>query len=279
MKKYVVIGDPIAHSMSPVMHNDLFQFYQIEAKYDLFHIKKGMLKEGLSQLKEMDIAGFNITVPHKSDIIPFLDELDPLSQAIGAVNTVVNENGKWIGYNTDGYGYVRGLLTILPTLSDKKVMLIGAGGAARAIYFTLAHEKVKKIDIVNRTLEKAENLKKACPYSVETEVLDLQTAEEQSGEYDLIIQTTSIGMSPYTKEQPISLENLNSKSLVSDIIYNPLETRLLHEAKMKGALVQNGLEMFVFQGALAFEKWTGVFPDTERMKRNVLKQLGGNFDA
>lgn len=279
MKKYVVIGDPIAHSMSPVMHNDLFQFYQIEAKYDLFHIKKGMLKEGLSQLKEMDIAGFNITVPHKSDIIPFLDELDPLSQAIGAVNTVVNENGKWIGYNTDGYGYVRGLLTILSTLSDKKVMLIGAGGAARAIYFTLAHEKVKKIDIVNRTLEKAENLKKACPYSVETEVLDLQTAEEQSGEYDLIIQTTSIGMSPYTKEQPISLENLNSKSLVSDIIYNPLETRLLHEAKMKGALVQNGLEMFVFQGALAFEKWTGIFPDTERMKRNVLKQLGGNFDA
>ncbi|GKU81344.1 shikimate dehydrogenase [Niallia sp. NCCP-28] len=279
MKKYVVIGDPIAHSMSPVMHNDLFHFYQIEAQYDLFHIKKGMLKEGLSQLKEMGIAGFNITVPHKSDIIPFLDELDPLSQAIGAVNTVVNENGKWVGYNTDGYGYVRGLLTLLPVLTDKKVMMIGAGGAARAIYFTLAHEKVQKIDIVNRTLEKAENLKKACPYSVETEVLNLQSAKEKCGEYDLIIQTTSIGMSPYIKEQPISLENLNSNSLVSDIIYNPLETKLLYDAKMKGAIVQNGLEMFVFQGALAFEKWTGIFPDTERMKRNVLKQLGGNFDA
>jgi len=279
MKKYVVIGDPIAHSMSPVMHNDLFQFYQIEAQYDLFHIKKGMLKEGLSKLKKMDIAGFNITVPHKADIIPFLDELDPLSEAIGAVNTVVNENGKWVGYNTDGSGYVRGLLTILPALSDKKVMLIGAGGAARAIYFTLAHEKVQKIDIVNRTLDKAESLKKACPYSVSTDVFDLQTAQERCGEYDLIIQTTSIGMSPYTKEQPISLKDLNSNALVSDIIYNPLETSLLHEAKMKGALVQNGLEMFVFQGALAFEKWTGIFPDTERMKRNVLKQLGGKFDA
>ncbi|MGP7819015.1 shikimate dehydrogenase [Niallia sp. 01092] len=276
MKKYVVIGDPIQHSMSPVMHNDLFQFYGMDAVYERVHIKKGMLKEGLQQLSEMNVSGFNVTVPHKTDIIPFLDDLDPLSEAIGAVNTVVNEDGKWIGYNTDGAGYLRGLLSKLTTLHDKKILMIGAGGAARGIYFTLAHHGVARIDIVNRTLDKAINLKEACPYSVATEIVDMDTAAANCGDYDLIIQTTSIGMSPNVMEVPLDISNINNKAFVSDIIYNPLTTKIMQVAQSKGAKTQNGLEMFVFQGALAFEKWTGVFPDTERMKRNVLAQLGGN---
>ncbi|WP_445490292.1 shikimate dehydrogenase [Niallia sp. 03133] len=276
MKKYVVIGDPIQHSMSPVMHNDLFQFYRMDAVYKAVHIKKGMLKEGLQQLREMNVAGFNVTVPHKTDIIPFLDSLDPLSEAIGAVNTVVKENGKWIGYNTDGTGYLRGLLSELTTLRDKKILMIGSGGAARGIYFTLAHHGVERIDIVNRSLDKALNLKESCPYSVNTTIVDKWTAEANCGEYDLIIQTTSIGMSPNVEESPLDISNISEKALVSDIIYNPLNTKILQDAKSKGARTQNGVGMFVFQGALAFEKWTGIFPDADRMKRNVLKQLGGN---
>ncbi|MFT8322369.1 MAG: shikimate dehydrogenase [Bacillus sp. (in: firmicutes)] len=275
MKKYVVIGDPIQHSMSPVMHNDLFQFYGMDAVFEPIHIKKGMLKEGLQQLREMNVEGFNITVPHKTDLIPFLDELDPLSEAIGAVNTVVNEAGKWIGYNTDGSGYLRGLLAELTTLHDKKILMVGAGGAARGIYLTLAHHGVGQMDITNRSLDKAYQLKKNCPYTVETEIVDKKAAEENCGKYDLIIQTTSIGMSPNVEEVPLDISNINNNAFVSDIIYNPLNTKILQAAKNKGAKTQNGVDMFVLQGALAFEKWTGIFPDIERMKRNVLKQLGG----
>ncbi|WP_312093300.1 shikimate dehydrogenase [Niallia sp.] len=274
-KNYAVIGDPIQHSMSPAMHNDLFQFYGIDAEMKKIHIKKELLESGLIELRDMNIAGFNVTVPHKQAIIPFLDELDPLSKAIGAVNTVVCEKGKWIGYNTDGEGYLRGLLKQLPDLPQRKIIIIGSGGAARGIYFTLAQYGVLQIDICNRTLSNAAALKDACPYPVNTNIMDFASAEKTLSEYDLIIQTTSIGMSPHIDDTPIQLTNLKREALVSDIIYNPLETKILSAAKIKGAKTQNGIDMFVYQGALAFEKWQGFFPDTERMKQCVLTQLGG----
>jgi len=276
MRRFAVIGDPIKHSMSPFMHNDLFQHYQIDAQYDRVHIEKGMLETGLEMLKKNGVAGFNVTVPHKTDILPFLDELDPLCKAIGAVNTVVNDNGKWIGYNTDGSGYLTGILKVMPDIKNKKTLMIGAGGAARAIYFTLAHHGVKTIDIVNRTASKAEQLKESCPFSVVTEILNRDSAEKRLSEYDLIIQTTSIGMSPNIADTPLDVSNIKENALISDIIYNPLEPKILAEGKRHGATVQNGIEMFVYQGALAFEKWIGLMPDTDRMRKNVRKQLGGS---
>ncbi|HWJ77505.1 MAG TPA: shikimate dehydrogenase [Niallia sp.] len=275
MKKYMVIGDPIKHSMSPAMHNDLFQAYGIDAKYETYHIKRGMLESGLEELRNMKVDGFNVTVPHKTDIIPYLDELDPLSEAIGAVNTVVQKNGKWIGYNTDGYGFLQALEQEKVNLKEQKVLIIGAGGAARAIYFTLAHYGVKWIDICNRTVERANMLKEDCPFEVHTNILNISEAESSLENYSLVIQTTSIGMSPNIEVSPINLHYLRSDSLVSDIIYNPLETMILRTAKAKGARIQNGIDMFVFQGALAFEKWQGFFPDTDRMRKIVLNQLGG----
>lgn len=275
MKKYVVIGDPIKHSMSPAMHNDLFQYYGLDAIYEPYHIKRGMLNLGLQELRDMGVSGFNVTVPHKTDIIPFLDELDPLSKAIGAVNTVVCENGKWIGYNTDGNGFLQALKKHIPDLSEQKVLIVGAGGAARGIYFTLAYDGVKWIDICNRTLEKATALKEQCPFAVDTDIISMQEAENRLGEYSLVIQTTSIGMSPDIEDSPLNVDGINNNSFVSDIIYNPLETKMLKCAKNKGAGIQNGIDMFVFQGALAFEKWQGIFPDTERMRASVLRQLGG----
>lgn len=276
MKKlFAVIGDPIAHSMSPAMHNDLFQAYGIDAHYQPMHVKRDSLKEAVIGLKAIGIAGFNVTVPHKETIIPLLDKLDPLAEAIGAVNTVVNEEGKFVGYNTDGSGYLQGLLTQFPTIKEINILIIGAGGAARAIYFTLAQAGAKQLDICNRTAQKAEVLINDCPFHVPSAVIGKEEAEENLADYQLLIQTTPIGMAPDIESIPFSLHNLKTDALVSDIIYNPLETKILREARNKGAKIQNGLDMFVYQGALAFEKWTGIFPNIERMKNIVLNQLGG----
>jgi len=277
MKKvYGVIGDPIGHSMSPVMHNDLFEHNEIDATYLAFHVKKGNLEAAVTGLKALGVSGFNVTVPHKTDIIPLLDDIDPLAKAIGAVNTVVNTNGKLIGFNTDGRGFVRALLNKGLSLTEQKVLVIGAGGAARAIYFSLAEAGVKEIDICNRTVEKALSLKEACPFSVETKVSSISEAEKTIVDYDLLIQTTLIGMSPQVDDTPIRFKALKTDCFASDIIYNPLETKFLKEAKFIGASIQNGVDMFVNQGALAFEIWTSIFPDTNRMTENVLKQLGGS---
>ncbi|ETI67167.1 shikimate dehydrogenase [Neobacillus vireti] len=276
MKKlFAVLGDPIEHSMSPIMHNDLFSFYQIDAHYLPFRVKGENLHDAVKGLKAIGAAGFNVTVPHKSKIIPLLDEVDELAASIGAVNTVVNEGGKLIGYNTDGPGFLKGLHAHVPSAVGQKILVIGAGGAARAIYFTLARENPQAIDIANRTLETALKLIEDCPYTNISRALSLAEANQKLAEYNLIIQTTTIGMSPKIAEQPLDLGNLSHKSMVCDIIYNPLETQFLREASIKGAKIQNGIDMFVYQGALAFEKWTGIFPDVERMRENVLQQLGG----
>lgn len=274
-KLYAVIGDPIAHSMSPAMHNDLFGYYDIDAHYQALHVRKGDLQKAVLGLKAIQISGFNVTVPHKVDILPMLDRLDPLAKAIGAVNTVVNEDGELVGYNTDGEGSVKGIMNIIPDLFNHRILIVGAGGAARAIYFTLASMGITNIDVTNRTSEKAAELIAQCPYTVNSSVLLREEAEKELGDYDIIIQTTSIGMAPDVECQPLSLHNLKENSFVSDIIYNPLETHFLRFAKEKGARTQNGIDMFVLQGALAFKKWTGIFPDQKRMEKLVLNRLGG----
>ncbi|MCM3091385.1 MULTISPECIES: shikimate dehydrogenase [unclassified Cytobacillus] len=276
MKKlFGVIGDPISHSMSPAMHNELFKTYSIDAHYQPFHITRGNLADAVKGFKAIRIAGFNVTVPHKEAIIPLLDELDPLAEAIGAVNTVVNQDGMLIGYNTDGSGFVQGLLNQIQSINGKKVLIVGAGGAARAIYFTIAKEGPKLLDICNRTPQRAEQIKTDCPFQVPSQVLNRQDAEESLETYDLIVQTTSIGMHPEIGQSPLSVHKLKPGAFVSDIIYNPLQTRLLKEAAAKGAGIQNGIDMFVYQGALAFEMWTGIGPDIEIMREKVLNQLGG----
>ncbi len=276
MKKlYAVIGDPIAHSMSPAMHNELFKTYQINAHYQPLLVKRNDLEDAIKGLKAIGVAGFNVTIPHKETLIPFLDRIDPLAKAIGAVNTVVNEDGELVGYNTDGSGYVKGLLENLKSIHDKKILIVGAGGAARALYFTIASQGVNRLDMCNRSLQKAEAILHECPYPVQSTAMEMHVAEMNLAQYDLIIQTTPMGMVPNIEQLPLSLHSLQATAFVSDIIYNPLESRFLQEAKRKGASIQNGLPMFVYQGALAFEKWTGIFPDTKLMEEVVLQQLGG----
>ncbi|WP_144526665.1 shikimate dehydrogenase [Peribacillus simplex] len=278
MKKiYGVMGDPIAHSMSPDIHNDAFEKENIEAVYHHFHVTKEDLNDAVKGMKALGIEGFNITIPHKTSIIPFLDEVDELALAIGAVNTVVNKNGRFIGYNTDGKGFFKSLCDeISGDIKAKKTLVIGAGGAARAIYFTLVKEGVKQVDIANRTKERAAQLVSDCPYDKVSKALSIIEAEESLSQYDLIIQTTSSGMSPELDHSPLKVDQLKTGAIVSDIIYNPLQTKLLREAGEKGAETQNGLGMFINQAALAFEIWTGIMPDTARMTDIVLNKLGGN---
>ncbi|MEY8191201.1 MULTISPECIES: shikimate dehydrogenase [Bacillales] len=278
MKKiYGVMGDPIAHSMSPDIHNDAFEKENIEAVYHHFHVTKEGLNDAVKGMKALGIEGFNITIPHKTSIIPFLDEVDELALAIGAVNTVVNKNGRFIGYNTDGKGFFKSLCDeISSDIKAKKTLVIGAGGAARAIYFTLVKEGVKQVDIANRTKERAAQLVSDCPYDKVSKALSIIEAEESLSQYDLIIQTTSSGMSPELDHSPLKVDQLKTGAIVSDIIYNPLQTKLLREAGEKGAETQNGLGMFINQAALAFEIWTGIMPDTARMTDIVLNKLGGN---
>lgn len=273
---YGVIGDPISHSMSPDMHNDAFAHQELEAHYNAFHVHTEHLEDAVKGMKAIGVKGFNITVPHKTAIIPLLDRIDPLASAIGAVNTVKYENGQYVGYNTDGLGFVSGVKEQLNgLLKDQRTLVIGAGGAARGIYFSLVKEGVCQIDIANRTISRAQQIIDDNPYEAASEALSIQEAEGQLEAYDLIINTTSIGMSPQVNEVPLSLNHLRKDAFVCDIIYNPLETKFLSEAKQKGASVQNGLPMFIHQGALAFHIWTGIWPDTERMKAIVLRKLGG----
>jgi shikimate dehydrogenase len=277
MKLYGVIGDPIAHSMSPEIHNDAFEKLGIEAVYHHLHVVPDDLEVAVKGLKAIGFAGFNVTVPHKEAIIPFLDEVDEAALAIGAVNTVVRENGRFKGYNTDGMGFYRFLTEwITGELSHKKTLIIGAGGAARGIYFTLVKQGMKKADIANRTAGRARGLIDDCPYSKESLALSIPEAEERLADYDLIIQTTSLGMSPNISEKPINLSIIKERAYAADIIYNPLETAFLKDAAALGAYIENGLGMFVNQAALAFELWTGQAPDTERMQQIVLNKLGGH---
>nr|WP_253263947.1 shikimate dehydrogenase [Geobacillus sp. BMUD] len=255
------------------MHNEAFACLGIPARYHLFSVEPGQVGAAIAGVRALGIAGVNVTIPHKMAVIPFLDEIDDHARRIGAVNTIVNRGGRLIGYNTDGPGYVRALEEEMNVQFDgKRILVIGAGGGARGVYFSLLQTGALRIDVANRTMEKAERLIREGDERRSTH-LSLAEAETRLAEYDILINTTSVGMHPQEDEQPLSLERLRPGTVVSDIIYNPLETKWLKEAKARGARTQNGIGMLVYQGALAFEKWTGQWPDVKRMKQLVMEAL------
>ncbi|QFT89932.1 Shikimate dehydrogenase [Bacillus sp. THAF10] len=271
---YGVIGAPIAHSMSPLIHNDAFFHHEINAHYHAFHVEKNELKAAVDGMKALGAGGFNVTIPHKEAILPLLDEVDIAARKIGAVNTVVNHEGRFIGYNTDGQGYVRALKEKVNP-EGKNILIIGAGGAARAILYTLAAEKDVHITVCNRTAAKAQELLEEFGLEQISTSLTVQEAQGQLSTFDIVIQTTSVGMYPAIDESPFPNGVFREGAIVSDIIYNPLKTKLLQDAEQQGAFIQNGVGMFVYQAALAFELWTGTFSNTKKMEQIVLDKLGG----
>ncbi|OIJ22099.1 shikimate dehydrogenase [Anaerobacillus alkalidiazotrophicus] len=275
-KLYGIIGYPIGHSMSPLMHNDAFLQLGLNGYYHAFNVREDQLKETIAAFRVLNVSGFNVTIPHKVSIMKYLDEVDVEAKQIGAVNTVVNVDGRLIGYNTDGKGYLKSLLeVIVKPLEESTVLVIGAGGAARGVVSALMNYGVAQLMIANRTDEKATQIKN--DYGQKNiEVISFEEAESNIGVFDILINTTSVGMSPNIENIPLSVEKIKQNVVLSDLIYNPLKTRWLQLGEEKGAIIHNGVGMFVEQGALAFQKWTGLNPDTKKMKEIVLKQLGGS---
>lgn len=277
MKKwFAVIGDPIEHSMSPAMHNQWFLEENLDAAYLPIHVLPEQLEDAIKSLGMLGASGWNVTIPHKTAIIPFLDELDTMAKKMGAVNTVVRQaDGKLKGYNTDGLGFVRSLEEAIgDTHRDGRVLLIGAGGAARGIAFALKHTGYKTITIANRTVANAEQI--CQELSSSANAITLKEAEATLGDYDILIQTTPAGLKNGSLQLPFELDQLSTKAIVADIVYNPLMTPFLQAAEQRGATVVTGLGMFVHQGALAFNHWLGQFPNTTSMKESLTEQLGGN---
>ncbi|HLR11373.1 MAG TPA: shikimate dehydrogenase [Sporosarcina sp.] len=277
MKKwYSVIGDPIHQSMSPQMHDEWFTENAVDATYTPHHVTKDALEKAVQSLKHLGCSGWNVTVPHKTAIIRYLDEIDATAKHMNAVNTVVvTEEGRLRGYNTDGDGFVRSLEEQFGDVAKgNQVLVIGAGGAARGICFALEAHGYGPITIANRTIEKAEQLADDLQHA---KPISLADAENTLATFSLIIQTTSVGMNYAKAGIPINMENVAKDTIVADIIYNPLETEFLQEAKKHGAKTMNGVGMFVHQGAIAFEKWTGICPNTKDMIDQITTKLGGTL--
>lgn len=276
MKKwFAVIGDPIAQSKSPEMHQAWFEEANADSTYIPVHVKPDNLAQAVASLKLLGASGWNVTIPHKQTIIPYLDELDELAKRMGAVNTVVRTTeGKLKGYNTDGPGFVRSLEEVIgETQRDQSLLIIGAGGAARGIAFALQMAGYRHISIANRTVEKAQLIVDELGSG---QALSMQEAEQQLASFKIFIQTTPAGMSTGDFELPFSLEKLPKGAIAADIVYNPLMTPFLLAAKAKDATIVNGLGMFVHQGAIAYQYWMQSYPNTNAMIATLKKQLGGN---
>ncbi len=271
-----IIGDPVEHSMSPVMHNAAFEALGLDYVYLPFHVRGEELKEAINGMRALNIAGLNVTIPHKMAVIPFLDKLDPLAERMGAVNTIANENGELTGCNTDAFGFLPALRSQGVEPDGKSIVILGAGGAAKGISFILAGAGARLV-ILNRTLSRAEELaSQVAQYyhrKIEAMILNEANLKRAFEKADVLVNTTSVGMVPDVDLTPVPGNLLDSRLAVSDIVYNPLETRLLREAKAAGARTINGLDMLVWQGVLAFEKWTGQKAPFEIMKQAALKAL------
>lgn len=271
-----IIGDPVEHTLSPGMHNAAFKKLGLDNIYVPFHVKAEELESAIDGAYSLGIKGLNVTIPHKTDVINYLDYLDIAAGLIGAVNTVeFGENGA-VGHNTDGIGAVRAIEEVSP-IKDKKIMILGAGGAARAISFQLLLSGAKKIVISNRTIEKASELKKDLVEKLEPDVkvTDLGVElENELNDSDVLINTTPVGMYPNISQKPLVTSNMMHEDLiVNDIVYNPLKTGLLVEAEKAGAKTITGVKMLMYQGVESFKIWTGIEPPIETFQKALMKEM------
>jgi len=275
-----VIGDPVEHTMSPAMHNAAFNQLGLDYIYIPFRVKKEELGKSIEGMRALNIKGLNVTIPHKVMVIPLLDKIDLLAEKIGAVNTIANTEGVLTGYNTDATGFLQALLERGVEPEGKNTIILGAGGASRAISFILA-ERGARLVILNRKLELdwAEELAQRIPQAFKKEIKALELNAENLSvvleRADILINATSAGMSPDIDGTPVPARLLKPGLVVFDIVYNPLKTRLLREAEKAGArTIISGIDMLAWQGALAFEKWTGQKAPLELMKREATEALG-----
>ena len=263
---YAVLGDPISQSLSPAMHNSAFSHVNYNGVYFAFRVKE--IGKAISGIRTLGIKGAGITIPHKVKLMEYLDEIDDTAEKIGAVNTIINRQGKITGYNFDSIGAIKALKE-KTGINNKAVAILGAGGAARAVGYGIITEG-GRLTILNRKKGKGEKLaadlgSEFCPL-----------ADFNRVKCDILINTTSVGMKPNVDSMPVEKKHLNKGMIVMDIVYNPLRTRLLKAAEDMGCTTIDGVSMFVFQGAGQFELWTGKKAPVDLMRKTVLKALGCN---
>jgi shikimate dehydrogenase len=279
-KLLAVIGHPIEHSMSPKMHNAALQDLGLDYVYVAYHVLPENLKNAVNGFRALDIKGVNVTIPHKVEIMQYLDEIEETAQKIGAINTIKNENGFLKAKNTDGEGFMRALKDARFNPKGKKAVMLGAGGAARSIAFFVAKE-VEQLTIINRiedfdiAVELTDRLKEVYKIPINCVKTDAkETIADSIKNAELLINTTPVGMHPNIDASPIDPNLLHSNLFVYDIVYNPIITKLQADAAKIGCKTLSGLEMFVNQGLIAFEWWTGQTPNKDLMRSVVKEHLG-----
>ncbi|GMR05404.1 MAG: shikimate dehydrogenase [Thermodesulfobacteriota bacterium] len=279
-KVVCIFGDPVSHSLSPAMHNAAFEALALDMAYVPFHVPvdpPGGLKRAVSAVRALDIHGLNITIPHKERVMGYLDEVDGHARAVGAVNTVVNRGGSLIGSNTDGDGYLQGLRHETGfTPRGKKVVLIGAGGAARSILYSVLLKKPRSLVLVNRTGARATSLarefERKLGVKISTAPLERDALHRSAQGAHLVVNTTSIGLNG-RGEIDFPMEVLPDGAVVSDIVYSPLETSFLKKASKRGLKTHDGLSMLVYQGAIGFKLWTGRKAPVDVMRAAALAAI------
>lgn len=254
-----IIGCPVSHSASPLMHNTSFFELSMPSVYVPFNVRPENLADAVRGLKALDVAGFNVTIPHKETVLSFLDEVDPFAKKVGSVNTVVNQGGKFVGYNTDGDGFVTSLKEDLNlNFFGKSCVVLGSGGAARGILGALGQESLAELTVVSRNKKKAEALRFLLSnISFSAIQYDSEDLGHCLSKADIVINTTPLGMGELSEKSPVdNFSWVSPNQIVVDIIYNPRHTYFLKEAQSQGATIVNGLGMLAMQGVLAFKHFT-----------------------
>lgn len=268
-KLFGIFGTPISHTLSPVMHSFLAEKTKQDMAYLAFNVKSEDLADAMCGAKKMNAAGFNITAPHKIDIMKYIDVISEDAERMHSVNTIVNRNGIWHGFNTDGDGFCGSLLLEGHKIEEKNILLMGAGGAARSLCYTLAKNGAASITVTSRSMDKVHIIGDMVKKYTDTVFLD--TLDKQ-GHYDIIINTTPIGMHPHEGKNPCDfMELIHAGTVCCDLIYEPKKTVFLQEAENKGASVVNGLGMLILQGIIAFEHFHEIKLDREKYYKELME--------
>ena len=277
-KLCAVIGNPVGHSMSPAIHNAALDLLNLDYVYVAFKVED--LKNALAGMRSLPgFRGMSVTIPHKMEVIRYVDEINDLDRSIGSINTVVNENGKLVGMGTDGPGALKALLDAGVELNGKCVAMVGAGGVARALAFTLIQKagvrKVSLLDINEQMLQGlANDLRSGTSAEIEAFTSNSESLASVMKYADVVINCTPIGMHPHEGVSVIPPEFFRNGQAVFDVVYNPIDTKLLCDAKARGLIAVSGVEMFINQAAMQFEYFTGVGAPVEEMRRVLMEKLG-----
>ncbi len=276
-KMIALLGKPLRQSFSPRMQNEAYEAAGLDYHYFPVEVENDHLGDVINGLKHMNFVGFAVTKPNKIEVMQYLDEIDELAEKMGSCNTIVNNNGKLKGYNTDGEGFVRSLLSETDCkLEDSVFFCFGAGGAGRAICSTLAFRGAKKIYIVDKFEESSKSLVDDIntKFATVAELVSFENVEEINkivSSSDVVINASGIGMYPHLDEVPVSKESLNSSQICFDATYNPLKTKFLVEAESIGCKILNGLGMVINQGAIQYSLWTGLPEPIEEFTKSIEK--------